>query len=289
MDREQVDAWLDGYRRAWEQADTPAVLGLFTADATYRSHPLRPAHAGHRGIADYWARATADQRDVRVRFGDPIVDGDRVAVEWWTVLRAGGEPVTLAGCLLLRFAAGGRCQALRECWNLAQALLDPPPDWGRLDLDAGGRDQADAGTSPDGAGPAAGVGRAAGHARRWAEGYEAAWRAGDPEAAAALYAPDVHFRSEPFRDPDLGREGVLAYTREAYATEAEQDPRFGTPFAAGPSAAVEWWCTTLEEGRPATLIGASFLTFNPEGQVATARDYWFLEAGFHLPHGAWGR
>ena len=81
MDRQRVDAWLDGYRRAWEQADTPAVFGLFTTDASYRSHPLRPAHTGHDGVAAYWARATADQQDVRVRFGDPIVDGDRVAVE----------------------------------------------------------------------------------------------------------------------------------------------------------------------------------------------------------------
>jgi hypothetical protein len=270
MDRQQVDAWLDGYRRAWEQADTPAVLGLFTTDAGYRSHPLRPAHTGHDGIGAYWDRATADQQDVRVRFGDPIVDGDRVAVEWWTVMRAGGDPVTLVGCLLLAFAGDGRCRALRECWNVAEGLVDPPADWGRLDP---GR---------DGAG-------AAEHARRWAEGYEAAWRAGDPEAAAALYAPDVHYRSEAFRDPHLGREGVLAYTRQAYATEADQDPRFGTPVASGASAAVEWWATTLEDGRPSTLIGTSLLTFAPDGLVATGRDYWFLDPGTHRPFEGWGR
>jgi hypothetical protein len=108
-------------------------------------------------------------------------------------------------------------------------------------------------------------------------------------AAAALYAPDVHYRSEPFRDPHPGRDGVLAFTRRAYATEADQDPRFGTPFAAGASAAVEWWCTTLEEGRPATLIGTSFLTFTRDGLVGTARDYWFLEPGRHEPFERWGR
>jgi hypothetical protein len=167
------------------------VLGLFTADATYRSHPLHPAHTGHQGIADYWTRATAVQREVRVRVGHPIVDGDRVAAEWWTVMRADGTPVTLG--------------------------------------------------NPGGGDPARG------HARRWAEGYEAAWWAGDPEAAAALYAPDAHYRSEPFRALHLGREGVLTYTRDAYATEADQDPRFGAPFASGASAAVEWWTTTLEE------------------------------------------
>jgi ketosteroid isomerase-like protein len=270
MDRERAHAWLDGYRRAWEEADTPAVVGLFTSDATYRSHPLRPAHAGHDGIAAYWTQATADQTEVRVRLGDPVVGGDRVGVEWWTTMHAGRDPVTLVGCLLLTFAPDGRCRSLRECWNLSEKLLDPPADWGRLD-------------------PPADPGRAAEHARRWAEGYERAWRAGDPEAAAALYAPDAHYRSEPFRDPHPGRAGVLAYTRTAYATEAAQDPHFGDPVAAGASAAVEWWATLLEEDQPATLIGTSVLTFTPDGLVAAARDYWFLEPGTHPPFDGWGR
>lgn len=269
MDREGAGAWLEGYRRAWEQADTPAVLDLFTTDASYRSHPLHPPHTGHDGIADYWTQACAGQCDVRVRFGDPIVDGDRVAAEWWTTMHAGGTPITLVGCLLLTFTPDGRCQALRECWNLTEALVDPPPDWGHLDL----------GGEP---------GRGAEHARRWAASYERAWRALDAEAAAALYAAGAHYRSEAFRDPHLGREGVLAYTRGAYATEADQDPRFGTPFAAGDSAAVEWWTTGLEEGQPATLIGTSFLTFTPDGLAATARDYWFLEPGTHPPFPGWG-
>ena len=287
MDGERAGAWLAAYRRAWEEADAPAAAGLFTADATYRAHPLRPVHTGHDGIAAYWDRATAGQRDVRVRLGDPIVDGDRVAVEWWTTMTADGDPATLAGCLLLSFAPDGRCQALRECWHEAGEALDPPPDWGRLDQAAApGR-----GDEPGGRerlGPGAGGG-AAEHARRWAEGYERAWRAADPEAAAALYAPGTHYRSEPFADPHPGRDGVLAYTRRAYATEAGQDPHFGTPFASTAAAAVEWWATMLEESQPATIVGTSFLTFTDDGLVATARDYWFLESGTHHPFAGWGR
>jgi hypothetical protein len=192
-------------------------------------------------------------------------------------MHAGGGPLTLVGCLLLAFAADGRCRSLRECWNLTEDLLDPPADWGRLDPPTE-RDRPDAAAAP-----------AAEHARRWADGYEQAWRAGDPEAAAALYAPDAHYRSEAFRDPHRAREGVLAYTRRAYATETDQDPRFGTPFASGAAAAVEWWATMLEEGQPATLIGTSILTFTPDGLVATGRDYWFLEPGTHRPFEGWGR
>ena len=52
--------------------------------------------------------------------------------------------------------------------------------------------------------------------------------------------------------------------------------------------AVEWWATMREEGQPATLIGCSFLTFTPDGLVATGRDYWFLEPGTHAPYDGWG-
>ena len=122
MEREEAVAWLEAYRRAWEEADTPAAAGLFTPDGRYRAHPLRPAHTGHDGIADYWARATADQRDVRVRLGDPVVDGHRVAAEWWTTMAADGDPVTLAGCLLLTFAVDGRCRDPREGVRLRAVL-----------------------------------------------------------------------------------------------------------------------------------------------------------------------
>lgn len=277
MERTRLDAWLAGYRRAWQEADTPALLGLFTEDAGYRAHPLRPVHAGHDAIAAYWTRACAGTEDVRVRFGEPLTDGDRVAVEWWTTMRAGGDPATLAGCLFLAFAGDGRCRDLRECWNLAEDVVDPPADWGRLDPPQDTRPAGDAAE------------RARSHARRWAQGYERAWRAGDPEAAAALYAPGALYRSEPFRALHLGRDGVLAYTRGAYATETGQDPRFGAPVAAAGGAAVEWWATVVEEGTPSTLVGSSVLIFTPDGLVATARDHWSMEPGTHLPFPGWGR
>jgi SnoaL-like domain len=169
MGRERADAWLEAYRQAWEEADARAIPGMFTQEARYRAHPQGTAYTGHDAIADYWTRATAGQRDIQVRFGDPIVDGDRVAAEFWATMRSDGGPVTVAGCLLLAHAPDGGCRSLRECWHETGALLAPPPDWGRL------------GPPP---GPDAG-GSGADHGRRWAEGYERAWRAGEPEAAAA--------------------------------------------------------------------------------------------------------
>lgn len=125
-----LNGWIDGYRRAWEQADTELVLTLFTEDASYRSNPFEEPHRGHEGIRAYWDGVTGQQRDARVRMGRPFVDGDRVAVEWWTTMESQGEEVTLPGCLLLRFEADGRCSDLREYWNVTGGRVEPFEDWG---------------------------------------------------------------------------------------------------------------------------------------------------------------
>ena len=107
-----------------------AAVALFTEDAVYRSHPFRPPHVGHDGIRAYWAGATSEQEDVSVVFGEPVAAGRRAAVEWWTRMRQEGEDVTLPGCLLLRFAADGRCEELREYWHVEPSSVEPPPGWG---------------------------------------------------------------------------------------------------------------------------------------------------------------
>ena len=127
MTREE---WIEAYGRAWEEREPDAAAALFTKDAVYRAHPFREPHLGTDGIRAYWAQATATQADVRVRFGEPIVSGERTAVEWWTTMRAEGEEVTIPGCLLLRFARDGRCEELREYWHVEPARHEPPAGWG---------------------------------------------------------------------------------------------------------------------------------------------------------------
>ena len=45
-------------------------------------------------------------------------------------MRDDGAEITLPGILLLRFAPDGRCDELREAWNLAEGILPPYPGWG---------------------------------------------------------------------------------------------------------------------------------------------------------------
>jgi hypothetical protein len=124
------DEWLEAYRKAWVERDPTAAAALFTADATYAEQPYQDAFAGPAGVRDYWARVTATQSDVEIRYGTPITVGNRTAVEWWTTLTNDGVPITLAGAFMLEFDASGRCRSLREYWHFAEGTHDPKPGWG---------------------------------------------------------------------------------------------------------------------------------------------------------------
>jgi ketosteroid isomerase-like protein len=128
---EQVRAWAEAYRVAWETADVQGAGALFSEDASYRSNIFEEPHRGRAGVEDYWRTVTGGQSEVTVWMGEPVIEGDRVIVEFWTRMHAGGEPLTLPGCLLMRFDDEGCCTDLREYWNTLPDLREPWPGWGR--------------------------------------------------------------------------------------------------------------------------------------------------------------
>jgi hypothetical protein len=124
------EQWLAAYRSAWIQRDADAAAALFATDATYGEQPYQDAFVGREGVRSYWARVTATQANVEMRYGTPITVGNRTAVEWWTTLENGGVPVTLAGAFVLTFDDGGLCRTLREYWQFAEGTKKPPLGWG---------------------------------------------------------------------------------------------------------------------------------------------------------------
>ena len=120
--------------------------------------------------------------------------------------------------------------------------------------------------------------------KRWAERYKLAWEADDPDAAAALYAPDCVFRSAPFREP----EPPIDYTRRVFPEARAEDVHFGEPVEEGDRAAVEWWASYVEDGRELTLAGATVLRFDDQGLVVDHVDYWVEADGRRAPFGGWG-
>ena len=80
---------------------------MYSDDAVFRSAPFREPHLGREGALEYARSAFADQDDFTdCWFGEPVVAGDRAAVEYWAVLVENGRPVTIAGVAVLRFGAG---------------------------------------------------------------------------------------------------------------------------------------------------------------------------------------
>jgi ketosteroid isomerase-like protein len=126
----EIVAWGEAYRRAWETADSAAAGALFSENTSYRSNIYEEPHRGRAGVEAYWTAVTAVQSEVRVWMGAPVIEGDRVIVEFWTRMNAGGEPLTLPGCLLMRFDDDGLCSDLREYWQTLPELRDPWSGWG---------------------------------------------------------------------------------------------------------------------------------------------------------------
>jgi hypothetical protein len=123
-------------------------------------------------------------------------------------------------------------------------------------------------------------------ARRWAEAFAKAWRAGDGEAAAALYAAECVFRSHPFRELEDARAYMLRVVPEAEAPEVW----FGDPVEHADRAAVEYWALLVEpDGTESTIAGCHRMRFGAGGLVTEARDYWHLEPGHRRPPPEWGR
>ncbi len=128
--RAAVRAWIDGYSLAWRNRDADAVAALYAEDVVYRSHPLRDPHLGRRGAVEYTRWAFSSEQDVEFWFGEPLVDGDRAAVEYWAlILEAHDTITTLAGTVLLRFREDGRVLEHRDYWALQEGRHPPYDGW----------------------------------------------------------------------------------------------------------------------------------------------------------------
>ena len=111
------------WETAWPGEDVQAIAALYASDAVFYSHPFRDPQAP----AEYVAWAFGDQRDAECRFGVPVVEGARAAVDWWGVVTSSDASVaTLAGTSLLRFDESGRVVEQRDVWVEHEGRVELP-------------------------------------------------------------------------------------------------------------------------------------------------------------------
>lgn len=115
------------WQAGWANGDVDGIAALYAEDCVHRSTPFRPQHEGRQGLLDYVRWAFASERAVDVRFGAPLVDGDRAVVEYraWVVESEGDRPVSLAGCAFVRFGPDGLVKESRDYWLTVEGHREP--------------------------------------------------------------------------------------------------------------------------------------------------------------------
>jgi uncharacterized protein (TIGR02246 family) len=131
--QEAARRWATTWTAAWRAHDVEAVVALYADGCVHRSTPFRQPHLGRQGVRDYVTAAFAEEEWVDdVRFGTPVVAGDRACVEYWArFLDEGGAAMTLAGCAMARFDGDGLVTEARDYWHVQQGHRPPPDEWGR--------------------------------------------------------------------------------------------------------------------------------------------------------------
>ena len=122
---EAARRWVETWSRAWPAGDAAAIDALYAADALFYSHPFRDPQSPR----SYVEAVFAEQARAECRFGEPIVDGDRAAVDWWGVITAhDGSAETVAGTSLLQFDDSGLVVEQKDAWA-GESKTRELPEW----------------------------------------------------------------------------------------------------------------------------------------------------------------
>jgi hypothetical protein len=89
VSKQTATSWMRGYLQAWETRDADAVVRLFTPHGVYQSIPgvSSQTFVGRKAIHKYWFNVTRPQSMIHGIQGQPIVTGNRAAIEIWVTFR----------------------------------------------------------------------------------------------------------------------------------------------------------------------------------------------------------
>ena len=101
MKHDEFAAWLEGYRKAWENLNPDAAVQLFSEDATYQETPYDIPMQGVAEIWEYWAEVSKSQTEVRFRWTILSVSGNCGIARWQVGFKriSSGVQVELDGIL----------------------------------------------------------------------------------------------------------------------------------------------------------------------------------------------
>jgi hypothetical protein len=112
--------------------------------------------------------------------------------------------------------------------------------------------------------------------QRWLDAYVDAWRTYDPAAIADLFAEDVRYAYQPYRDPVVGRDAVVASWLEDPDAAGSWEARY-EPYAVDGDRAVAVGESRYlkDDGSLLTLFyNVWLLRFDGEGRCTEFTEYW---------------
>jgi ketosteroid isomerase-like protein len=115
--REAARRWRRVWQTSWPRGDVEAVVALYAPECEYRALAFRTPSKGLSGVREYLETNYRAEAEVMCIFNEPVVDGDRAAVEWWASWVENGRTLTMAGATLLRFNDEGLVVDHRDYWN----------------------------------------------------------------------------------------------------------------------------------------------------------------------------
>jgi len=111
-----AENWRRTWARGWHAHEAAAILDLYAEEVFFQSHRFRDPQAPR----DYVEPTLAAEAWADCEFKEPVVDGDRAAVEWRAEVKLkDGVTEKLAGVSLLRFNADGLVVEQRDFWGSA--------------------------------------------------------------------------------------------------------------------------------------------------------------------------
>ncbi len=110
----RVQAWVDGYVRAWNSNDPTVIGGLFTEDAAYYTEPYSQPWRGRDQIVRQWLDRKDEPGETQFRWRPLTVSQELAVVQGTTVYRS--PPRTYSNLWVIRLDPEGRCTEFTEWW-----------------------------------------------------------------------------------------------------------------------------------------------------------------------------
>jgi ketosteroid isomerase-like protein len=122
MDRNQFQAWLDGYVEAWKTYDEAKIGALFSEDVEYRYHPNDHGDDvlhGRAAVVSNWLDQKDDPGTYDAKYEVLAIDGDtHVAHGRSDYFETPGGPLRdqYFNIYVCRFNDRGECTSFTEYW-----------------------------------------------------------------------------------------------------------------------------------------------------------------------------